>query len=108
MNKRQTKADIRRELEKQVQEYVQDGGEIKHVRPGASGLVDGAVLRAPFSDGRPVQSRTPAMDVLAAIDARRRQAKPERKGSGKPKPRKKIIYDDFGEPLREVWEDSQG
>ncbi|GGB85981.1 hypothetical protein GCM10011352_09820 [Marinobacterium zhoushanense] len=106
MNKRQTKADIRRELEKQVQEYVQDGGEIKRVRPGASGLGDGAVLRPPFSDGRPVQPRTPAMDVLAAIDARRKQAKPERKSSYKTKPRKKIIYDDFGEPLREVWEDS--
>lgn len=106
MNKRQSKAEIRRELEQQVRDYVREGGEIKRVRPGVSGLEEGAVLRPSFSDGRPVQPRTPAMDVLAAIDARRKQGKPGRKDKRKLEPTKKIIYDDFGEPLREVWEDS--
>ncbi|KEA61691.1 hypothetical protein ADIMK_4148 [Marinobacterium lacunae] len=105
MNKRRSKAEIRRELEQQVLDYVRDGGEIKSVNPGVSGLEDGAVIRPSFNDGRPAQTRTPAMDVLAAIDARRKQSKPERKSHTKTKPRKRVIYDDFGEPLREVWED---
>jgi hypothetical protein len=105
MNKRQSKADLRRELERQMADFVRDGGEIKQVRPGESGLEDGAVFHPPFSEGRPAQPRTPALDVLAAIDARRKR-KPERKTVARRQPRKKIIYDDFGEPLREVWEDN--
>jgi len=106
MNKRRSKAEIRRELEQLVQEFERRGGEIKQVRPGASALEDGAVLRPSFSDGRPAQPRTPAMDLLAAIDARRKQSKPDSKSRRSSKPRKRVIYDDFGEPLREVWEDS--
>lgn len=106
MSKRPSKADIRKELERQVQDYVRDGGEIKRVRPGESGVEDGAVFHPPFSDGRAAQPRTPALDVLAAIDARRKQAKQKSKPTARQKPRKKIIYDDFGEPVREVWVDS--
>lgn len=105
MNKRQSKAEIRRELEQQVQEYVREGGEIRRVGPGVSGLEEGTVLRPSFSDGRPTQPRTPALDVLAAIDARRKPNRSARKSERKGKPRKRVIYDDFGEPLREVWED---
>lgn len=44
--------------------------------------------------------------MLAALDARRklprgRSAQPKR--GRLPQPRRKIIYDDFGEPLRRVW-----
>ncbi|WP_432696152.1 hypothetical protein ACQUQP_16625 [Marinobacterium sp. YM272] len=106
MSKRRSKADIRKELERQIQDYVRDGGEIQHVRQGESGVEDGAAFQPPFSDGRPVQTRTPALDVLATIDARRKQSKQKTKPAPRQKPRKKIIYDDFGEPLREVWVDS--
>ncbi len=106
MTKRRSKSDIRKELERQVQDYVRDGGEIKRVRPGESGVEDGAAFQPPFSDGRPAQTRTPAMDVLAAIDARRKQPKQKPKPAPRQQPRKKVIYDDFGEPLREVWVDS--
>ena len=47
-------------------------------------------------------------EVIATLERRRQ----ERKGSKAPspgrrakKPRKKMIYDDFGEPLRWVWEE---
>ncbi len=106
MNKRPSKADIRKELERQIQDYVRDGGEIKRVRQGESGVEDGAAFHPPFSDGRPTQTRTPALDVLAAIDARRKQGKQKTKPTHRQKPRKKVIYDDFGEPLREVWVES--
>lgn len=105
MNKRPTKAEIRRELEQQVADFVRSGGKIEGVRSGLSGLRDGEVLQPPFNDGKPSQSRTPVMDVLASIDARRRQPKTSLKKSPSRKPRKKTIYDDFGEPIRVVWED---
>lgn len=105
MSKRQSKAEIRHELERQMESFLRQGGQIQQIRPGESALEDGAVLQPPFSDGRPAQPRTPALDVLATIDARRKR-KPERKKLRPRGPRKRIIYDDFGEPLREVWDDS--
>ncbi len=110
MGKRQSKAEIRHELEQQIANYMRDGGQIHKIRPGLSGLADGEVLHPQFSDGKPAQPRTPAMDILATIDARRAQTRNAAKNGGKgatrkPKPRKKMLYDDFGEPLREVWVD---
>lgn len=65
------------------------------------------VLRPPFTEGQGPRPRTPALEVLATIDARRKHRhKPATKASPRRQPRKKIIYDDFGEPLREVWEDT--
>ena len=107
MSKRVTKADLRRELERQVAEYVSDGGEIQQVTQGASGLDERSAYHPPFTDGRGAQPRTPLMDVMAAVDARRSKSahKPDKSRAAPRKPRKKIIYDDFGEPVREVWED---
>ena len=55
----------------------------------------------------PKTQRTLVPDVVAAIEARR-QAKlkrrtPAPKRSRLPQRRRKVIYDDFGEPLRKVW-----
>jgi len=105
MNKRQSKAEMRRELERQRAEFLRQGGHVQQFQPGESGLEDGAFLRPTFSGGQGPRSRTPALEVLATIDARRRQ-KPTPKASPRRQPSKKIIYDDFGEPLREVWEDT--
>jgi hypothetical protein len=47
-------------------------------------------------------------DVLKAIDERKESKKksPSKPASARKKsPRKKVIYDDFGEPLRVVWEE---
>jgi hypothetical protein len=46
-------------------------------------------------------------EVVAAIEARRihkLRHKPRFK-SRTPSPQRKIIYDDFGEPLRRVWQE---
>jgi len=52
------------------------------------------------------QERTPVSDVLRAIDERKEaRKKPQKKAPVKKSPRQKIIYDDFGEPLRVIWED---
>lgn len=104
MNKRPTKAEARQQLESKIEEFIQQGGEIKSVESGASGLEDGNYNRNSFVFGYPKEERTPTTKEMAAIDARRRAktvSKPSHSFSRKPK--KKIIYDDFGEPVREVW-----
>ncbi len=100
--KRPTKAEIRRELQQHTQAYLQQGGNVVEVSCGETGLVDGAYRNSGFTINGPRQERTPLNTVIAAIDSRRTQKKPP----ATPKvvrSRKKVIYDDFGEPLRVIW-----
>ncbi len=101
-----SKADVRDEIEQQIQDFLGRGGEVKKVRTGTSGLNDGEPHPSMAFD-RPKQDRTPVPEVVAAIDARRTSKTNDKKTPTKIKkrPKKKIIYDDFGEPLREVWVD---
>jgi SutA RNAP-binding domain len=105
-----SKSDIRAELERQTERFLKRGGEVENVPRGLSGKDPG---EAPMFLNRrlfvePRTSRTLVPEVVAAIEARRQERfkrKPDRKRSRLPKPRRKIIYDDFGEPLRKVWVD---
>ena len=52
--------------------------------------------------------RTPVNEVVATLNARRAAMKRRRKPVAKRRSQgagKRIIYDDFGEPLRRVWVD---
>lgn len=103
MIKRPSKADIRRELEQKTQAFLNKGGQVVEVANGETGLVNGAYRNAGFTFNPERQERTPLNNVMATIDARRTS----RKKSVTPKAssvKKKIIYDDFGEPLRVVFE----
>ena len=110
MKKPVSKSDIRAELERQTERFLKRGGEVENVPRGLSGKDPG---EAPMFLNRrlfvePRTSRTLVPEVVAAIEARRQERfkrKPDRKRSRLPKPRRKIIYDDFGEPLRKVWVD---
>ena len=99
-----TKAQIRAELDRQMQSYLNKGGEVEAVPRGVSGHQDNT---NPFSQSRvenePRQTRTPVTDAVKALD-KRKQGKgySVKKSRG---PRKKLIKDDFGEPLRWVWVD---
>jgi len=106
MKKRQTKAEIREELERQVRSFIEKGGEIQSVDMGASGLEDGKYDPRHFGFESSVKKRTPLDNLLVNIDSRRKH-KSAKNASGKlsKQPRKKVIYDDFGEPLRWVWVD---
>ena len=43
--------------------------------------------------------------MVAKIDERKRKSPAKKPAKASKRPRKKVIYDDFGEPLREVWVD---
>lgn len=110
-----TKAELRRELDRQVDAYLREGGAVQNIPRGMSGRPPGAgpLPATPFFHGEAFangeagenrEKRTYLVDVIAAIEARR---KPQatRKTLPRRRPRKKFIYDDFGEPIRWVWEE---
>ena len=108
MKKSVSKADLRDELQQETERFLQRGGKVDEIPQGISGKNPGD---APLFLNRrlfiePRATRTLVPEVVAAIEARRKdrfKRKPSRKGSRLQQPRRKIIYDDFGEPLRKVW-----
>ena len=98
-----TKAQIRAELEEAMSQYMAEGGAINTVPRGLSAIVDNRNLFAQGFAGQTSASlpRIPLTDVIETLEARKR-------GLQSPKsrrPKKRLIKDDFGEPLRWVWED---
>lgn len=109
MKKTVSKADIRQELRQQTERFLRSGGEVEKVPQGLSGKnPDDPPLflnRRLFIEPR--EPRTLVPEVVAAIEARRRETTTRKNGAKRGRrsaqPRRKVIYDDFGEPLRHVW-----
>lgn len=99
-----TKAEIRERLQQEMDDFLKQGGAVNEVPRGISGREPGPPPRsAERSEGgadKPREERVYLTDVVAAIEARRRPAKVP---AGRKRPRKRMIYDDFGEPLRWEW-----
>lgn len=98
-----TKIQQRNELNAEIERFLQRGGEVKSVPQGTSGNESNASLfsrsSTPFE---PKTERTPVTEVIQALDSRKQKnttAPPPRKR----RPYKKLITDDFGEPIRWVW-----
>ncbi len=103
-----SKEELRAALENETQRFLQKGGEVESVPQGISGKDP---LAAPLYLTRrlfvePRAERTLVPEVVAAIEQRRRALLKRNLGpkrSRRPQPRRKTLYDDFGEPLRRVW-----
>ena len=106
MNKRPTKRQLRDQLNQEVEDFLRLGGQVKEVARGETGLNNGRYVDNTLTFDKPKEERTPLSDVLKTIDQRREAKKhPVSSRPVKRRPKKKIIYDDFGEPLCVVWED---
>lgn len=99
-----TKKDTRKELESQVDQFIKANGTIQQVNMGESGLVDGKYSTSHIGFNEPKQDRTPLNHVVAAIQQRKNSKAPP-PSPAKKRPKKVVIYDDFGEPLRWVWKE---
>lgn len=99
-----TKAELRSRLEAETEAFLREGGAVQEVPRGVSGREADAPATRPDQAGEraPREERVYLNDVVAAIEARKRpQAS---RGAVKPKrPKRRLIYDDFGEPLRWEW-----
>lgn len=96
-----TKAQIRAEMERQTQSYLHGGGTVQSVPRGQSGY--NSANQNPFTQYNTHQKpepRTPLDHVVKTMEARKHPQAPAKK-----RPKKRLITDDFGEPLRWVWED---
>ncbi|TYL49448.1 hypothetical protein [Marinomonas sp. IMCC 4694] len=99
-----SKRDTRNELESLVDQFIKKNGTIQQVNMGESGLVDGKYNTSHIGFNEPKQDRTPLNHVVAAIQ-QRKQNRMAPQTTVKKRAKKKVIYDDFGEPLRWVWEE---
>jgi len=110
MNRPSTKSEQRAKLSQQVEEFLARGGSIQKLQMGETGLVDGNYnSRNIVIEKTTPATRTPVPEVVASIEARRRAGKrtsTPKPRTAQPRQRRKIIYDDFGEPLRTIWVDS--
>lgn len=96
-----TRRQLHQELENQIQEFLTQGGQVNEVPRGLSGRADANSPLISIFDGAGQEDRTPLPEVVAAIEARKKPQlvqKPK-----KLRPRKKVILDDFGQPLRWEW-----
>lgn len=96
----------RQRLKRQTDEFLARGGRIRQIDAGTSGEPDNNPRRRTMVFEGARTPRTYVPEVVAAIEARRklkRKASPARRLQKRP--RKKMIYDDFGEPLRWEWVD---
>ncbi len=97
-----TKAQIRAEIDEQINAFIQQGGAVNAIPQGISGHVGnsnpfGTMVR----NGEP-QDRTPLVEIVKQIDARK-SPQPKAPLKTTRRPRRKLITDDFGEPVRWVW-----
>src|SRR5688572_16675334 len=88
-----TRRQLHQELEQQVQEYLHKGGHVNEVPRGLSGRPDANGPLISIFDGSSQEDRTPLPDVVAAIEARKKPQLAQK--LKKPRPRKKVILDDF-------------
>lgn len=96
-----TRRQLHQELEEQIRQYLDGGGQVNEVPRGLSGRMEANGPLVVLFEGTSHEDRTPVPDVVAAIEARKKPPltfKPK-----KSRPRKKVILDDFGQPLRWEW-----
>lgn len=101
-----SKKYLRKELRKKVEEFLDNGGQIKKYDHGETGEpADKPRAQSVFISPSPVKTRTYVNKEIADLDSRKRKSQAPVPKKTISRPKKKIIYDDFGEPIREVWVD---
>ena len=103
-----TKADIREQIEQEMENFLNRGHQVQQIPRGLSGrdLADGPLKPEPWQLEKSQTHWTHIPEVVEKLEQRRAQKKIKVSTLTKTKkPRKKLIYDDFGEPLRWVWEE---
>lgn len=103
MKPTKTKRQLREELDQQINEFIVHGGSVREVPRGLSGRENAHGPLVSIFDGQGSEDRTPVPEVVAAIEARRKPQPPIHKSNAKPRPRKRVVLDDFGQPLRWEW-----
>ncbi len=104
MKPQKSKHELRRELGEKIQEYLRTGGKVNTIPAGISGNATNSNLFKTSTQFEPKSDRTPLTEVVKALENRKNSDKtpPVIK---KQKPKKRLIVDDFGDPIRWVWDE---
>lgn len=94
-----TKNMIRAEIDEQVSAYLAEGGEVAAIEKGTSGRVDPRQALPSQAFNQPKVERTSVSDAISNVEARKHPQSQSKRPTQK-KPKKEILLDDFGEPLR--------
>lgn len=92
------------ELDEKVQDFLRNGGEVKTIPNGLSGNTSNMNLFKNATPLGPKAGRTPLTEVVKTLENRKNASK-QTTPKIIAKPRKKVIVDDFGDPIRWVWEE---
>jgi hypothetical protein len=96
-----TKHQLRAEMEAEMEAFLARGGSVQNYEQGESGREANAPLPTTIESQK--QTRTPVLDEIKAIEERRKTpAKAPRASRTNNGSQKKLLVDDFGEPLRWV------
>ena len=100
---RNSKEQQRYRLERDMERFLSEGGSISEVPNGVSGAdaVSGKGHQTVLFNGPRQAQRTDLSQVAATIDSRKPKPRRQRLNA---RPQRKLVYDDFGEPLRWVWQ----
>ena len=98
-----SKQEIRHELNQQIQDFLERGGNVTQVERGVSGNIENNNLFRMSAQIEPRADRTPLTDVVQTLEERKHNKNKHAKTAKRP--RKKLIVDDFGDPIRWVWEE---
>ncbi|RRJ82860.1 hypothetical protein [Aestuariirhabdus litorea] len=105
-----SKQDVRQQLQKEMEEFLSGGGEVRQIPRGQSAIAPGELppgLGRKIAPGPPAPKRESLLHVTQAIDERRRQRQqhrtPKMPRKADRSPRKVPVYDDFGEVVRWEW-----
>jgi hypothetical protein len=101
MKPTKTRRELHAELQAQIDAFIQEGGNVAEVPRGISGRPYAQAPLLSLFEGQSPEDRTPIPEVVAAIEARRKPHVQHK--NFKPRPKKKVILDDFGQPLRWEW-----
>ncbi len=99
-----TKAQIRAEIDSQIDSFLAKGGEVNEFDRGLSGrLVNDPLPKTPHIEST-AQTRTPVLSEIQAIEARKHPPKSPPQTKRRQQDKKVLMTDDFGEPLRWISE----
>jgi hypothetical protein len=105
MKKQTSKKQVRNQLQQQMDDFLAKGGAVANIETGISGREDPAAAPSNHPFAKPKEKRTPVLDSIESIEARRK-SKPElAKKTKTTTPVRKPVLDDFGEIVRWVWVD---
>ena len=109
MKRVKSKAELRAELAQEMESYLSDGGAVENIPVGTSGNTANVNLFRVATNFEPKKERTLVTEVIKDLDSRKKnKSVPIKKLRS---PRKKLLTDDFGEPIRWIWSEwgpSQG